>query len=295
MTIVPTTGDDNSVTYTVNLTDVASKAALNAEIAARKAVDGQDGQTYAANTGATYITGATSLNDADMKLDTALKAVADQVEGLDYTGLTDENTKVVTDVKQENGLVSASATTVGDLVITAITTADTKVAADDNLATIAGKLQGQINAMDSTGATTATGHYLTSVTITDGKISAVGEEALPAATPVTTVNGTTGTTVAPVLTGIVTGGTEGHKLTLNYTNKVLSAQTADEAAHASAATKVDSALTLTDVAGTNRVKFDGSANKTVTFGTATSIANENSMTMSDAGVVDVNIIDCGEY
>jgi len=295
MTITPSTGADGSVTYTVDLTDVASKAALDAEIAARKAVDGQDGQTYAANTGATYITGATSLNDADMKLDTALKAVADQVEGLDYTGLTDENTKVVTDVKQENGLVSASATTVGDLVITAITTADTKVAADDNLATIAGKLQGQINAMDSTGATTATGHYLTSVTITDGKISAVGEEALPAATPVTTVNGTTGTTVAPVLTGIVTGGTEGHKLTLNYTNKVLSAQTADEAAHASAATKVDSALTLTDVAGTNKVEFDGSANKTVTFGTATSIANENSMTMSDAGVVDVNIIDCGEY
>lgn len=295
MTITPTTGADGSVTYTVDLTDVASKAAFDAEIAARKAVDGQTGQTYAANTGATYITGATSLNDADVKLDTAIKNVADQVSALDYTGLTDENTKVVTDVKQENGLVSASATTVGDLVITAITTADTKVAANDNLATIAGKLQGQIDAMDSSTAATDSGHYITAITITDGKITAAGQEALPAATPVTTVDGTTGTTVAPVLTGIVTGGTEGHALTLNYTNKVLSAQTADEAAHASAATKVDSALTLTDVAGTNRVKFDGSANKTVTFGTATSIANENSMTMSDAGVVDVNIIDCGEY
>lgn len=78
MEIVPTTGADSSVTYTVNLTDVASKAALDAEIAARKAVDGQNGDTYAANTGATYISGASSLNDADVKLDTALKAVADR-------------------------------------------------------------------------------------------------------------------------------------------------------------------------------------------------------------------------
>ena len=78
MEIVPTTGADESVTYTVNLTDVASKAALDAEIAARKAVDGQNGDTYVANTGANYISEATSLNDADVKLDTAIKAVADR-------------------------------------------------------------------------------------------------------------------------------------------------------------------------------------------------------------------------
>lgn len=63
---------DSSVTYTVTLTDVASDSALTAEIAARKAVDGQNGDTYAANTGAKYISGATNLNDADVKLDTAL-------------------------------------------------------------------------------------------------------------------------------------------------------------------------------------------------------------------------------
>lgn len=72
MTIVPTTGDDKSVTYTVNLTDVASKAALDAEIAARKAVDGQTGQTYVANTSANYINEVTSLNAADVKLDAIL-------------------------------------------------------------------------------------------------------------------------------------------------------------------------------------------------------------------------------
>lgn len=69
---------DGSTTYTINLTDVASKKALNAEIAARKAVDGQDGPTYVANNGTNYISGAKSLNDADVKLDAALKAEANR-------------------------------------------------------------------------------------------------------------------------------------------------------------------------------------------------------------------------
>jgi len=81
MEIVPTTGDDESVTYTINLTDVASDSALTAEIAARKAVDGQTGQTYAANASANYISSASNLNDADVKLDTALKAVSDKLNG----------------------------------------------------------------------------------------------------------------------------------------------------------------------------------------------------------------------
>ena len=257
MTITPTTSStDGSVTYTVNLTDVASKAALDAEIAARKAVDGQTGQTYAANTGATYITGATSLNDADLKLDTALKAVADQVEGLDYTGLTNENKKVVTDVKQENGLVSASATTVGDLVITAITTANTKVAANDNLATIAGKLQGQIDAMDSTAQTSGNGYFLTSVQIEDGKITAATQN-----------------------------------------DKVNSASTA---AHADAAAKVDNALTVSGYSTSSASSldsafaFDGSEPKSLTFGT-NGPAGFKSMSMTSAGLVDVEVIDCGTY
>ena len=301
MTITPTTSaTDGSVTYTIDLTDVASKTALDAEIAARKAVDGQTGQTYAANANTNYITGATSLNDADVKLDAALKNVADQVSALDYAGLTDENTKVVTDVKQEDGLVSASATTVGDLVITAITTADTKVAANDNLATIAGKLQGQIDAMDSSAVATDSGHYITAITITDGKITATGQEALPAATPVTTANGTTGNTVAPVLVGITPGGTEGHELTLNYTNKVLSAQTADEAAHASAATKVDNAISFSGYSDSSAATldtafaYDGSAPQSLTFGT-NGPAGLKSMSMTSAGLVDVEVIDCGEY
>ena len=71
--IVPTTSStDSSVTYTINLTDVASKTALDAEIAARKAVDGQTGQTYASNTSASIISGATDMNDADVLLNNAI-------------------------------------------------------------------------------------------------------------------------------------------------------------------------------------------------------------------------------
>lgn len=81
MEIVPTKSeDDGSTTYTINLTDVASKAALDAEIAARKLVDGQSGDTYGANGNTNYISDATSLNDADVKLDTALKAEANRAQ-----------------------------------------------------------------------------------------------------------------------------------------------------------------------------------------------------------------------
>lgn len=57
----------------------AEKTALDAEIAARKAVDGQNGDKYAANANANYIGNATSLNDADIKLDIALKALDNDV------------------------------------------------------------------------------------------------------------------------------------------------------------------------------------------------------------------------
>ena len=288
MTIVPTTGNDNSVTYTVNLTDVASKDALDAEIAARKAVDGQTGQTYAANTGTTYITGATSLNDADVKLDAALKAVSDKVSAAKVT----EGSSVENFV----ALALDTATTAGTTALT-IDDSRLKTEIDEINSAITAETKARQDAiadLDSSTATTDSGHYITAITITDGKITAAGQEALPAATPVTTANGTTGDTVAPVLTGITPGGTEGHALTLNYTNKVLSAQTADEAAHASAATKVDQKLTFADDA--NDVEYDGSQAKTITFGTDVTSTGITGRSMSITnGVVDVDIIDCGEY
>lgn len=119
-----TSVSDGSVTYTIGESDIASATALTetastlynmvtaetqtreseddrleelisgltddleAEIAARKAVDGQNGDTYAANTGANYISGATNLNDADVKLDTALKGVDDRLDTVEEKYLT---------------------------------------------------------------------------------------------------------------------------------------------------------------------------------------------------------------
>lgn len=80
----------------------AEKTALDDEIAARKAVDGQTGQTYAANTSANYISGATSLNDADIKLDIALKAVDDAM----LTGVVAGNGITVSDKDSKSQTIS---------------------------------------------------------------------------------------------------------------------------------------------------------------------------------------------
>jgi len=80
ITLTSSTDSDGSVTYTIGESDIASKSDLDAEIEARKAVDGQSGQTYAANTSVNYISNATSLNDADVKLDTALYQEANRAK-----------------------------------------------------------------------------------------------------------------------------------------------------------------------------------------------------------------------
>ena len=201
MEIVPTTGADSSVTYTVNLTDVASKTALDAEIAARKAVDGQTGQTYAANTGATYISGASNLNDADVKLDAALKAVADRsvvesgsvenyvsldvatdatgkttikiddtalktaIEAMDLAVVSGTGAAIVS-VSEEDGKVSATTGNVDtDHVVLASGLTGTSVsqAAGTNESTV---LQQIVNAIDNLG-----GNALTAVTSTGNTLS----------------------------------------------------------------------------------------------------------------------------
>ena len=64
-----------------------STANLDAEIAERRAIEGQSGQTYAPNTASTYISGATSLNDADVKLDAAIDEIADNyISGITVNG-----------------------------------------------------------------------------------------------------------------------------------------------------------------------------------------------------------------
>ena len=70
---------DGHIVYTIGSDNIASADSITAETATRKVIEGQSGDTYTANTGATYISGATSLNDADVKLDEAIKNLSSSV------------------------------------------------------------------------------------------------------------------------------------------------------------------------------------------------------------------------
>lgn len=113
VTVTSTTDATNgNNVYTVATKDVASATELTNEIAARKAVDGQSGQTYTANSSATYIKAATSLNDADLKLDSALSSEANARTAQDDTieaavGLSTEGKHIST-----TGNYTSKATTV---------------------------------------------------------------------------------------------------------------------------------------------------------------------------------------
>lgn len=76
ITVEPRTETDGHIVYTIGGKDIASAENLNNEITHRKNIEGQTGDTYTANTRATYISGATSMNDADIKLDEALNGLS---------------------------------------------------------------------------------------------------------------------------------------------------------------------------------------------------------------------------
>ena len=71
--------ENGHIVYTIGSDNIASADSITAETATRKVIEGQSGNTYTANTGATYISGATSLNDADVKLDEAIKNLSSSV------------------------------------------------------------------------------------------------------------------------------------------------------------------------------------------------------------------------
>ena len=71
--------EDGHVVYAIGSVNIASADSITAETETRKVIEGQSGDTYTANTGATYISSATSLNDADVKLDEAIKNLSSSV------------------------------------------------------------------------------------------------------------------------------------------------------------------------------------------------------------------------
>ena len=127
LSIASATAADGHVIYTVNLSDVASASALTAEIAARKAVDGQNGQTYVANASAKYIATATSLTNADDLLDAALKSLSDETVNqvkVNNVALAETNNAVniqiaasATPAAGQNGIYVATDTNNGNVTL----------------------------------------------------------------------------------------------------------------------------------------------------------------------------------
>ena len=79
ITVSSRTETDGHIVYTIGSDNIASADSITAETETRKTIEGQSGNTYTANTGATYISGANSLNDADVKLDEAIKNLSSSV------------------------------------------------------------------------------------------------------------------------------------------------------------------------------------------------------------------------
>ncbi len=116
VTLSSSTADNGKVSYTIHTNDIASKNDLDVEIAARKAVDGQNGQTYVANENVNYIGGATSLNDADIKLDAALKAREDEIvelSGKTITSITSNDSSITATINDAAGNKTVNLSTDG--------------------------------------------------------------------------------------------------------------------------------------------------------------------------------------
>ena len=98
---------------TLTESDIASASALTAEIAARKDVDGVNGNAYTADINAHYISGASSLYGADQALDTALNTVDNAMltsvvagNGITVSDKANKSQTIAAKVNNDGGIVN---------------------------------------------------------------------------------------------------------------------------------------------------------------------------------------------
>ena len=134
------------------------------------AVGLSSGGTYIEKSGTAYLDSATTIEEEISALDTALDGVQDQINAMDANSVADDN-KVVSDVTQENGQITATAKNITAVKLGGYAEgSDAKVAETDTLGQALGKLQGQINGMDK-DASAVDGQVVTTVSEVDGKVS----------------------------------------------------------------------------------------------------------------------------
>lgn len=92
----------------------AKKAGTDAD-AARKAVTGQSTSAYVANEDANYIAEATSMNDADLKLDAQVKINADAIASLSGSGSGSVDDKISTAIDNLKGTATEGYDTLGEI------------------------------------------------------------------------------------------------------------------------------------------------------------------------------------
>lgn len=152
LTVTTETGPNGETIYTIGESDIASASALTAEIAARKAVDGVNGDAYTADTNANYISGASNLYGADQALDTALKAVADSASSA-QTEIDAIETAVGLDANGNHIPSTGKYTSNADSIEGEIVALDGQVKTNtDNIAALSGKTITGIT-MNGTGVT----------------------------------------------------------------------------------------------------------------------------------------------
>ncbi len=132
--------------------------------------------SYVDKEGTNYLDDAVSVEGEISALDTALGsfsgAMEQKIADMSASTVADDN-KVITDVTQANGQITATASNITGVKLAGYADgSDAKIAATDTLGQALGKLQGQINAMDLTEVGGTDGDVLTAVSEADGKVSA---------------------------------------------------------------------------------------------------------------------------
>ena len=113
------------------------------------------------------LSGDTSVAGAKKYADEQVRAALDALEA---NSVADDN-KVVSDVTQANGKVTATVKNLTDVKLAGLSaTADAKITSTDTLGGALAKLQGQIDSMDK-AASSADGEVVITVVETDGKVT----------------------------------------------------------------------------------------------------------------------------
>ena len=191
---------DGHKQYTINLTGVASAtgldteikhredaitnltatvtgntAAINNEVSHRRAIIGQgevDG--YKANTGetVTYIKTATSLNDADLKLDAQAKVNADAIaaETNRATKAEGDNKDLINGVRTDLGQTTDDGKSEGQTTTAFGRIKNLETAVGEG-GSVAGQIKKAIESLDVTNDTAVDGQYISKFTETDGIVS----------------------------------------------------------------------------------------------------------------------------